>query len=323
MKSSPNNPSTNTLGPGIKETDLIDEISKSGYPLQTIIAEKLRSNFHWVQEEWDYVDRDSQQHRAIDVLAEKWLFDTKNLNDKTRIRPVLALIIECKRSDLPYIFFISPKPHASPPPLVVGLPKNEIKLTTDDDRSSYTTDLMNLLDLNRHPFVTNEPEFCMSFTKCVRGNRGLEFSGNEPFNSLVLPIVKAVNQFHETKIPPKTAFYFDCHLTIGIGVLDAPMVGVNVKENSTDLVLLPWVRIVRHETTEGNHFLEREKLFAIDIVHKDFFKEYQEKHLFPFAEEFSKLTIKHHEAIASGKGFASGMGKYGFRGIEKRLRTKK
>jgi len=323
LKSSSNNPFTNILGPGITEANLISAISKSGYPLQTTIAEKLRSNLYSVQEEWDYVDRDSQQHRAIDILAQKWLFDPKSFDLSSKIRPALNLIIECKRSDLPYIFFISPKPHTSSHLMIAGLSKDKIKLSTDDDRSIYTTDLINLLDLDVHPFVVSEPEFCRSFTKCVRGNKGLEFSGNEPFNSLVLPIIKALNQFYETNIPPKTAVYFDCHLAIGIGILDAPMIGVNVKENSMDLISLPWVRVMRHETTEGNHWIERQNQVAIDIVHKDFFKEYQEKHLFPFAKEFSNLVIKHRETIASNKGFARDMRKYSFHGVEKRLRIKK
>ena len=46
MKSAKDNPSTNKLNPGITDSEVEKAIKKSGYPLQTIIANKLRTNFY-------------------------------------------------------------------------------------------------------------------------------------------------------------------------------------------------------------------------------------------------------------------------------------
>jgi hypothetical protein len=119
METRPNNPATNKLGPGLTETDVLDAVSKSGYPLQTIVGNYLRSQFH-VQEEWSYIDKDAQELRTIDILAEKHLYDLTR--EHPRVRPTLDLLVECKQSALPYVFFLSSsKPWVPHFPLLAGL----------------------------------------------------------------------------------------------------------------------------------------------------------------------------------------------------------
>ena len=321
LSATPNNPPSNKLGAGLTEADVFAAVSKSGYPLQTIVANSLRPQFH-VQEEWGYIDKDTQEPRTIDILAEKQLYDF--IQEQPRVRPTLDLLVECKQSALPYVFFLSPsKPWVPHFPLLAGLFKHALTITTDDDASSWEFSVLHALGLAFHPFITKEPEYCMSFTKCVRKGSDVELSGSEAFHGLVLPILKAMYHFQTAESPPKTALYFDCHLCIGIGVLDASMIGVHVSEQSHDLTLLPWVRVVRHETDEIPDWHHRTRLFAIDIVHRDFLQDYIDKHLLPFAEEFSKLAIKHQQVLASGKAFVPGMGKGRWHRIEQRLEPRK
>jgi len=321
METSSNNPSTNKLGSGLAETDVLDAVSKSGYPLQTIVSDYFRSQFH-VQEEWSYIDKDAQELRTIDILAEKWLYDFTQ--EQPRVRPTLDLLVECKQSTLPYVFFLSSsKPQVPHFPLLAGLFKHTLILTTDDDASSFELPILRALGLESHPFIAEEPEYCMSFSKCVRKGSDVELSGSESFHGLVLPILKAMHYFQIAESPPKTALYFDCHLAIGIGIIGAPMVGVRVSDESHDLTLLPWVRVVRHETDEISDWQHWTRLFAIDIIHKDFLKDYLDKHVLPFAQEFSKLVIKHQQVLASGEAFATGMAKYGLHEIEQRLEPRR
>ena len=103
MKHFTNNPTTNVLGGGVTEEKLNIAVLKSGYPLQTRVAIALKDNF-FVQEEWSFIDNQTDEVRTIDLLAEKHLFDKQQ---KVRVRPILNLIIECKQSELPYIFFLA------------------------------------------------------------------------------------------------------------------------------------------------------------------------------------------------------------------------
>ena len=318
MKAARINPPTNQLGSGVTEKDLQDAVSKSGFPVQTIVANFLRPKFH-VQEEWGYIDKDSKEPRTLDILAEHSLHDPTNL----RVRPILNLLIECKQSALPYVFFLSEgKPWIPRFPLTAGLREESVTIATDDDPSSWSVPILTSFGLDSHPFI-KEVEYCMSFAKCVRKGNDLELVGSEPFHALILPILKAMHHFRVTEAPKKSHVYFDCHLVCGIGVINAPMVGVHVGEQSHDLMLLPWVRVVRHEADVVEDLHTGKSLFAIDIVHKDFFRVYVAEQVLPFAEAFSRLAIKHQEVLASGKAFATGIGKDSFSNIEQRLRPKK
>lgn len=105
-KSTPINPNTNKLAAGVNEADVLGAITKSGYPLQNIVADYCEKGAFRTVEEWSYLDKDSGQLRTIDVKAEKPLFDSKE-GAKIRVRPGLVLLIECKQSQLPYVFFLS------------------------------------------------------------------------------------------------------------------------------------------------------------------------------------------------------------------------
>jgi hypothetical protein len=322
MKTSSNNPPSNQLRAGVDEQQITDAVRKSGYPLQSFVAATLRNSFG-LKEEWSYIDGDHKGIRTLDILAERRLYLLRNEN-QPRIRPTLDLLIECKQSDLPYIFFLSEdRPWITEFPVLAGLFKNSITVTTDDDRSTYTTSIIASLDLHTAPFLRDDVECCATFSKCVRKGKELELSGTEAYQNIVLPIVKALRYFQIQEAPPNTAYYHDCHLALAIAVLDAPMIGARLENDIQVLGFLPWVRVVRHEAADSEDFTERSPSYAVDFVHKDFFKIYIEKNVLPFAEKFAELALKHHTEIATGKGFAKGMGRQSFLLMEPRLKPSK
>ena len=110
-------------------------------------------------------------------------------------------------------------------------------------------------------------------------------SGSNSYNNLILPLVSAFEYYKKIERPPKTAVYFDAYLSFCIGVLDAPMIGVIIKKKKHEKILLPWVRLIKHDPKIINKF--NINLYVIDIVHKDFFNKYIENHLLPFADFYS------------------------------------
>lgn len=317
MNSSTNNPITNSLKSGITDNDIDNAIRKSGYPLQTVIANQLRLDF-MCQEEWSYIDRKTKEIRSIDIMAEDLVYDLKKPEPK--VRPILNLIIECKQSELPYVFFLSPdKLKTSNYPYITGLFKQMITLSTNDDTSTWTFPIIDVLGLSNENYIINSAPCSMTFSKCVRSGRDITLSGTESYQNLVLPLITSLLYFNESKTPPKTALYFDGHLPFAIGVLDAPMIGVHVYGDTHVSKLIPWVRVFRHESYESENWTERTKIYAIDIVHKDFFDEFIKTHLMPFVQKFADLIIKHDKKIALGKAFVKGLGKDSWTNIEGRL----
>lgn len=317
MKKVKDNPGSNKLQAGVTEEKINAAVVKSGYPLQTRVSKQLSDKF-FVQEEWSFADKKTGEIRSTDILAEKWFWEKEK--KQPRVRPNLNLIIECKQSELPYIFFLSDHTLWAPNfPFIAGLSNDDLTLTTDNDPSTWMYSVADALSMSNDDFLIKNPLFCNKFSKCERKGADILLSGEMPFNEIVYPLLSAMNHFKIAEKPPTTAYYFDLHLVLGIGVLDAPMVGVKVGNKKHELISLPWVRVVKHQTDKNPDFTHRNNLFAIDIVHKDFLEEYIDKHVLPFAERFSKLIIKHQEVIANGKGFVSNIGNVKRSEIEKSL----
>jgi len=312
MESAPENPPRNTLGPGLDEAKLAEAVRRSGYPLQTLVARDLRHSFS-VEEEWSFIDGDTKALRSLDIRADRYLYrDAGDIN--ARVRPHLTLLIECKQSEMPYIFFLTPNDTWLPNfPAVSGLFTNEIELKTDDDPSTWTFSIISALSLADEDFRRGPDEVCRSFSKAIRKGSGLELSGTEPFQGLILPLVKAL-QYHKIQVaPPKTAHYFDAYLSVAVAVVDAPMVGVQVDDAEQKLIAVPWVRVLRQEAVEADHEFSRQQTYVVDVVHRDFLNTYIESHLEPFALKFAEQALVHGTELATGKGFAKGLGNSGRR----------
>jgi hypothetical protein len=124
---SENNPPSNTLGPGLADAAIIEAIKTSGYPLQLDVATLLSPTFS-LQEEWSYHDPDTQTVRTIDIVATRYF---KGPQPHPRARPAISFVIECKQSDLPYVFFLSEtEQYLADFPIVGGLKRFHGATTT-------------------------------------------------------------------------------------------------------------------------------------------------------------------------------------------------
>jgi hypothetical protein len=316
MRSTKNNPRSNMLRSGTSEEMVLDAIKQSGYPLQLEVANFLKENFE-IEEEWAFPDSETNTTRTIDIVAtHRFPWD----ESQPRARPAIAFVIECKQSDLPYVFFLSDNKHGiADYPLLGGLNKNEVRITSDDNPSSWMMNPISLFDLREQDFLRASAPSCMTFSKCVRKGKDLVLSGSDAYQNIVFPITKCMQHFRFFHKPPATAYYFDCILIVGLAVIDAPMIAVRVSERGPVAELIPWVRVIRHQPKQGDHLRDRSETLGVDIVHKDFTKDFIFEHALPFASKFATLTIKHDHVLADSKGFISGMGAQGWENFEHRL----
>lgn len=303
MESYKDNPATNILAAGVTEEKLNAAIIKSGYPLQTKVALLLRDTFR-IQEEWSFFDEKTNDIRTIDLLAERPLYD---MEQRPAVPPILNLVIECKQSELPFIFFLSDQKLFVPNfPLVAGLGKDYINIISEAFNTMSEYSLLSAFSLQKDDFFIKHPTFANKFSKCERksGGSDLILSGEETFKGIVYPLLKAMLHLKRA-VKPINASFFACHVILGIAVLDAPMVGVEVTKDSHTSVLLPWVRVVKHETDAVPNFYHMKNMFAFDIVHKDFLGSYIVHHLLPFAQRLSELALKHQEVLAKTSAYVS------------------
>jgi hypothetical protein len=277
------NPSTNAIPEWVDEPTLISAIKKSGYPLQGVVAEKLTAAGFDVVEEWGFIDKDTNEHRSLDILALPVLAD-----DKNPVLPGLALLIECKRSIHPYVFFKRVSdPYASKFPVVSGVAANiEEARSGVGSRMYLPAPNQLILNLASLPFI-QEPPRCASFGQAALNGKKVILSGEEPYKNIILPLVKSL-QFkveldkallHSDKPTPR--------LVLCICVLDAPMLLVEAPSKAADPILMPWIRMLRLEAKPGERH-ESHEFFGIDFVHSDALGWFITENLMPFASEFAR-----------------------------------
>ena len=161
-----------------------------------------------------------------------------------------------------------------------------------------------------------------TFGKCNRKGSGLELSGDETYNGIVLPLIKAATHFETSSLPRDTHVYFDARLVVPIAIVDAPMVQVELKDGKLEPLLKPWIRVARHEYDKDSPEWHKDRLWGIDIVHASFLQTYLEKHLIPFALEYNKRVLAHSGEVASGKAFISGLSNGALDNLCDRLRPR-
>jgi hypothetical protein len=316
----PVNPESNRLKSGMTLEQVGAAVKASGYPLQITVSALLRSSYT-VQEEWAYNDRITGQTRAIDMVAQAELSEEDP--NKYRVRPTLVLIIECKQSDLPYTFFMSEKKVYPKFPLVAGLTSEYVEVIAEDDRVAWRFPILDALELSRHPFIVGPP-ISYTFSKCARKGSQLQLSGSDAYNQLIMPIMSAMHHFWSRANINRERYWFDAFLVLGIAVVDAPMIAVNVARDSTNLEFVPWVRVLRHEPSAEDLTVQAHvgDLFAIDVIHSDFLEDYLSHHARPFADQFRVRAHRHHEELVTGKGFISNLSPSAFTNIESRLQPR-
>ena len=307
------NTHTNELPQGVTEEQIQVAIERSGYPLQGVVAALLASRMTSVQEEWSYIDRDTGALRALDLYATKLLYDRSNC--ETHARPALDVLIECKQSELPVVFFRGKPPTWQPDiPLVAGLRDGHVGLKTGRKGATLSVTVQECLSLHGLPFA-EAPHYATTLSKVARKGKELEVTGSEPYNEIVLPLVKALLHLKRAATPKKTYAYFDCIASIAVAVLDAPMMLVEVT-GPGEFTSTPasWVRLHRQEAhlpEEGGGRAAASRRFAIDFIHREFFATYLDEHLLPFAARFAERVLRNEEVLAAGTGFVTQLETFG------------
>ena len=298
--------SSNCLPEGMTKDDLLDVVKRSGYPLQTVVAKTLRDRGFSVLEEWTYIDRDSGDVRAMDLLAEESLYELGS--EMSRARPHVQLLIECKQSELPYLFFqteaLGP---ASVFPRIAGLRKRAIKITSDDDPSSWRYSPQTCLGIEQHPFAVSPPAFCRTFAKLARKGKSFEATGTDAYVSSVLPLVKATHYLSKAASPGPLVRHFDCRALLAICVLDAPMVLVGSGADPHSTSFVQWVRLVRDEPRERSP-LSVPETFTVDFVHREFFTAYVADWVRPYSADFARRVEANETVLAECRAFVPNMG---------------
>ncbi|MCX4434495.1 hypothetical protein [Streptomyces mirabilis] len=301
------------LRAGLTGKDLYDVISRSGYPFQATVADTLRSAIAehskgaLIQEEWGYVDTESGQTRAVDILAEVPLGSRKERNPLLGARPTLSLILECKQSDLPYVFFMRNNPPASVIDFlqIAGTESARMRVFSANEEGapgfSYYMTLHDVFGAWEFPFFEAPAPWAISLSKAVRKPKA-DLTGEEAYRSITLPLMKAAD--HLKAITKKSGGHRHVlRVIVCAAVVRAPMIGVHLHEGQPNLIAFPWFRVSHLEPAKGQsgEMGPTGTVKYFDVVHEDHLNDYINvlmKSLNPLADRMDG----HAQEILSGVG---------------------
>ena len=296
MNHSSDNPPENSLGEGLTDQNVQDAVRRSGYPLQNVVASELTERFD-VTEEWGYVDRASGDHRSLDLHAYRGLAPAKS----TYFDPALTLLVECKRSELPYVFFEAAIPSTPPDfPRVIGFLSRTFQLHSRSANASRDTEPAVFMGLHEFHFIRKGPPICNAFTRAERKGKALNLSGDVPFNAVILPLISALDHWASMIAPIKGQEKYYPNMSLCVCVLDAPMIIAGGSEADPTLTLRPWVRVVRGEASKV-HKWTTYRHYVVDFVHKAFVKRFIGDHIAPFADEFADRLLTNEALFKRGR----------------------
>ena len=210
--------------------------------------------------------------------------------------PYVTLLIECKRSTHPHVFFKNVIDRDIPKfPKIAGITHKSVTLHEREGNRGCETSAAEVLGLVELPFIASGPPRCSAFARGVSNGEKVKLSGTVPFNSLILPLVKAIDHTSSMYTSDANAQRLYPILILAIGVLDAPMLVVEDPSNASEPAMTPWTRVLRQEAYVEHRWINH-RHYVIDAVHIDFFDDFVSNHLMPFIDEFS-ARAKTQEAI--------------------------
>ena len=302
----------------------LEEVEKavrvSGYPVQLRAAEELRQHFD-VVEEWGFEAEDGGSRR-LDLYCVKPLSTARDLETSCR------LLVECKRSAYPLLFFrkvTAAIPHflriTGIHDTVISLTHPRYPLPAADSRFGpgvvhggeisieRRVPAAICIGLHQLEFVSAGPPIAPILAKVEhvgrKGHKGpganapKKISGEWPYRNMVMPMVAAIDFTEQRFRLEKIQDSIFPSLIHALCVVDAPMILATGPEEPLQLRMVDWVRAERHETEAGS--TRRDKSYGIDIVHVDYLADYMTQ-LLSFLNEASEVLERHAPLLRSGRG---------------------
>ncbi|MCV7229091.1 hypothetical protein [Mycolicibacterium komossense] len=325
-------PSYATLPGGISISDVSEAIAHSGYPLQADVAHVIKQAVDRsynvtlnLQEEWTYVDGESDQVRSLDTYAAMNFVRRFDNLDRVELQDGddppsghshwmygcgLDLLVECKQSEMPYVFFIRDESPSETHdfPEFVGIPSTSVILHHKEPETEALSDFAfhmsvhDIIGVSDFEFFKGPGKYAGSISNVVRRGKKVELTGEEAYRSLMLPLRKAAQHLkgiHEPEDAFSEDWFYRIHIVVCVAVLRAPMFASRRQDDEHRLEPIPWVRAWRLEPRTSE--FRRDECRYMDVVHESFLPKYLEMMLRDFVALATRLEDA-EDVLFEGRG---------------------
>jgi hypothetical protein len=297
------------LPAGISEESFRAGVAASGYPLQIVVGAALDERGYALEEEWAFGDPDSGERRAIDIVALRAHQTEPVLSEHGTTEFAQALLIECKQSRHPYVFFES----VAPPelvgfPVLLGIGSAQV----GGRGGGGSVPIGSALSVQDEPLM-KVPPIAASLSRAEANGKKVMISGEHSYKSLLMPLTKALANYERQFRGSRPDGYgssnrvFQVRLAQPLAVIDAPMIFVGrPSEEEPHLEQIEWVRlIVRHPVTwsKWTHGVMQGGggFTVVDVVHRSFLNTFLDKYWARFGDQFFGRFAPMNDEILSNK----------------------
>lgn len=224
-----------------------EDLKKSGFPTEIWVSSILLKHGWDVQNQVYYLDAEENKGRTVDVVAHKAFFETMGKHDRLNF----SLVIECKKSEKPWVFYSS-----SREPLVAFIHSiAAIKEVSHPDTSKSTAYRKWIGDFH--------------YTKC----KNIAVNSNEPFtkgqgNSITTAIHQVTKAttflFEEVKKSVNLITMLPVSVYIPLIIFDGNLYECQPKADDLEVV----------KRSSFLYSIVSQNVFLIDILELSFLDEY-------------------------------------------------
>jgi hypothetical protein len=299
----------------VSKEEILQLLKESGYPLEQEVASCLEK-IEWSPTlNYAFTDVETDNSREIDVLAERAFWELRHIkaqNQKKeqqskkkwetieqKIRVNVELLIECKKTKSPIVFFCRPKQsmdffptHADNIIQYSGV-RPEVTVKPWNELSTHCYSIGQFLNFGQISHYFKCKDKATQFCKIHREGKNFRADHGEVYQSFVVPLIKAVEC--QKMLHPYTAkTYADMFLYYPILVEEGEIFKVNPECDT--LTETNHVELSRYYYS--NKIAGR---YRIDVVRKDYLCNFIEKTLTPSIVLIDEEVGKKEKYVAKGK----------------------
>jgi len=293
------------LPSGMDAAEFTRAVAGSGYPLQMYAARVLKDLGFWVQEEWAYTDRDGGLRRAIDMFAGRAGEPCESPAGRSTVS--VELLIECKQSRHPFVFFeaINPPSQSDHPSPICNPGQFQLYPHSGSNGVGGSwfreVSLGTALDIPDLPFIASTA-IAASMSIARPHGKKIAMSGDEAYRELLLPLTKATGEHRALRMKQRSSRGEPqvIEVPFSIALLDAPMFLVK----AADLNPVPIERLrmfVRDPIDPDARFWSLPRVHFVEVVQKSEFARFLSEELSEFMRDYEERVTAHHQIVLSGE----------------------
>lgn len=299
---------SDSIDPGPTEDQVLAAVRATGFLLEQEVAQVLVSDGFTATVSRAFQDPDEGKSREVDVYGYKEVFR----DDEVRTSFGVEIIAECKNSTNPFIVIgrgsTAPSKRAERrwrvPEAAFWAGENMGYPVPDRPGSNYKGSPWRWLGLGDLPGALDSSDFVGSqLLRMQRVNGGWKADNNQIFDSVVLPMSKAMQAFQKPR-RNSSGRAFDQHswasgvVTFPLLVTPASIFRVDADEDPVRAEQVPWVSVGRDLQTKDFN-----GLFTMTVVNQGHLSDYINRQVLAFARGSAEILSRNPTALTVREQF--------------------